>query len=120
MSITCPEELAALRAAGAIVRRMLEAMKLAVRPGVETAELDEVGVEEGGGQAGGKSGEQGADGRGMGRAVEVVVGGLAHDEGPEQGDANDVAAGSVVISALASLVIGAIIAWLHVTGLLED
>jgi len=44
MSITCPEELAALRAAGAIVRRMLEAMKLAVRPGVETAELDEVGA----------------------------------------------------------------------------
>lgn len=44
MSITCPEELAALRAAGAIVRRMLEAMKLAVRPGVETAELDEIGA----------------------------------------------------------------------------
>jgi len=44
MSITCPEELAALRAAGAIVRRMLEAMKLAIRPGVETAELDEVGA----------------------------------------------------------------------------
>ena len=33
-----------MRAAGAIVRRMLEAMKLAVRPGVETAELDEVGA----------------------------------------------------------------------------
>jgi methionyl aminopeptidase len=44
MSITQPEELAALRAAGAIVRRMLEAMKLAVRPGVQTAELDEVGT----------------------------------------------------------------------------
>src|SRR5260370_41598935 len=44
MSITCPEELAALRAAGASVRRMLEAMKLAVRPGAETAELDEVGA----------------------------------------------------------------------------
>jgi len=34
-----------LRAAGAIVRRMLEAMKLAVRPGVETAELDEIGAD---------------------------------------------------------------------------
>ncbi len=44
MSITCPEELAALRMAGAIVRRMLDAMKLAVRPGVETAELDEIGA----------------------------------------------------------------------------
>jgi len=44
MSITQPEELAALRAAGAIVRRMLEAMKQAVRPGVQTAELDEVGT----------------------------------------------------------------------------
>jgi methionyl aminopeptidase len=44
MSITCPEEFAALRAAGAIVRRMLDVMKLAVRPGVETAELDEIGA----------------------------------------------------------------------------
>ena len=35
-------------------------------------------------------------------------------------DAKDVAAGAVLITALASLVIGAIIAWLHVTGLLED
>src|SRR6266436_2058866 len=33
MSINGPEELAALRAAGAIVRRMLEAMKQSVRPG---------------------------------------------------------------------------------------
>src|ERR1700720_1138536 len=32
-----------MRAAGEIVRRMLEAMKQAVRPGVTTAELDEVG-----------------------------------------------------------------------------
>ena len=31
-------------AAGAIVRRMLEAMKAQVRPGVTTAELDEVGA----------------------------------------------------------------------------
>src|ERR1700733_1798034 len=43
MSINGPEELAAMRAAGAIVRRMLEAMKRAVRPGITTAELDEVG-----------------------------------------------------------------------------
>jgi methionyl aminopeptidase len=33
-----------MRAAGAIVRRMLDAMKLAVRPGVTTAELDEAGA----------------------------------------------------------------------------
>jgi methionyl aminopeptidase len=44
VSITDPEELAGMRAAGAIVRRMLEAMKKAVRPGVTTAELDEVGA----------------------------------------------------------------------------
>jgi methionyl aminopeptidase len=44
MSISGPEELAGMRAAGAIVRRMLEAMKKAVHPGVTTAELDEVGA----------------------------------------------------------------------------
>src|SRR6202142_4796287 len=44
MSITDPEELAGMRAAGAIVRRMLEAMKQAVRPGITTAELDAVGA----------------------------------------------------------------------------
>ena len=44
MSITTPAELAAMRAAGAIVRRMLDAMKAAVRPGVTTAELDEAGA----------------------------------------------------------------------------
>lgn len=43
MSINTPEELASMRAAGEIVRRMLDAMKQAVRPGVTTAELDEVG-----------------------------------------------------------------------------
>jgi methionyl aminopeptidase len=43
VSINTPEELASMRAAGEIVRRMLEAMKQAVRPGVTTAELDEVG-----------------------------------------------------------------------------
>jgi methionyl aminopeptidase len=44
MSINSPEELAGMRAAGAIVRRMLEAMKKAVCPGVTTAQLDEVGA----------------------------------------------------------------------------
>ncbi len=45
MSINGPEELAGMRAAGAIVRRMLDAMKKAVRSGVTTAQLDEVGAE---------------------------------------------------------------------------
>jgi methionyl aminopeptidase len=44
VSINTPEELEKMRAAGAVVRRMLEAMKRAVRPGVTTAELDEVGA----------------------------------------------------------------------------
>ena len=43
MSITSPEELMGMRAAGVVVRLMLEAMKQAVRPGVTTAELDEIG-----------------------------------------------------------------------------
>ena len=43
MSINEPEELAGMRAAGAVVRLMLEAMRNAVRPGITTAELDEVG-----------------------------------------------------------------------------
>ena len=45
MSINTPEELEKLKAAGAIVRRMLEAMKKAVRPGVTTAQLDEAGAQ---------------------------------------------------------------------------
>jgi len=45
VSITGPEELAAMQAAGTVVRKMLEAMKQAVRPGVTTAALDEVGAE---------------------------------------------------------------------------
>lgn len=45
MSINGPEDLAALRAAGAVVRRVLEAMKRSVRPGVTTAELDAIGAE---------------------------------------------------------------------------
>ena len=44
MSINDPEELAGMRAAGVIVRRMLDAMKKAVRPGVTTKELDEIGA----------------------------------------------------------------------------
>jgi|SRR5579863_42733 methionyl aminopeptidase len=45
MSINGPEELAGMRAAGAVVRLMLDAMKSAVRPGITTAELDSVGAE---------------------------------------------------------------------------
>ncbi len=44
MSIESLEQLAGLRAAGAIVHRMLEAMKRAALPGVTTAELDHVGA----------------------------------------------------------------------------
>ena len=44
MSINTPEELEAMRAAGRVVRLMLEAMKQQLRPGVTTAELDEVGA----------------------------------------------------------------------------
>lgn len=45
MSIKTPEELEGMKAAGRIVRRMLEAMKSAARSGVTTAELDAVGAE---------------------------------------------------------------------------
>src|ERR1700723_604646 len=44
MSINGPEELAGMRAAGAIVRLMLRAMRDEVRAGITTAELDEVGA----------------------------------------------------------------------------
>ena len=44
MSINSPEEFERLRAAGRIVRRMIEAMKREVRPGVTTAELDDIGA----------------------------------------------------------------------------
>jgi methionyl aminopeptidase len=44
MSINGPEELAGMRAADAIVCLMLSARKAAVRPGITTAELDEVGA----------------------------------------------------------------------------
>lgn len=43
MSIQGPEELEGLRAAGAVVRAMLEAMRHAVRPGITTLELDQIG-----------------------------------------------------------------------------
>lgn len=43
MSINGPEEWAGMRAAGAVVRLMLDAMKSAVRPGITTAQLDEIG-----------------------------------------------------------------------------
>jgi methionyl aminopeptidase len=44
MSINGPEELEGMRAAGAVVRMVLDAMKRRVHPGVTTAELDEVGA----------------------------------------------------------------------------
>jgi len=45
MSINGPEELESLRAAGAVVRRVLEAMKREVRPGVTTGQLDAIGAQ---------------------------------------------------------------------------
>jgi methionyl aminopeptidase len=44
MSIDGPHELEGMRAAGVVVRLMLEAMKTEVRPGITTAELDNVGA----------------------------------------------------------------------------
>jgi methionyl aminopeptidase len=44
MSINGPEELKGMRAAGAVVRQILQAMKRCVRPGVTTRELDEIGA----------------------------------------------------------------------------
>lgn len=44
MSINGPEELEGMQAAGAVVRLMLEAMRNEVRPGITTAELDDVGA----------------------------------------------------------------------------
>lgn len=45
MSIDDPSQLEALKAAGKIVREMLEQMKAHVRPGVTTKELDQIGAE---------------------------------------------------------------------------
>jgi methionyl aminopeptidase len=44
VSITGPEELEGMRAAGEVVRLMIESMKREVRPGITTAELDAVGA----------------------------------------------------------------------------
>jgi methionyl aminopeptidase len=44
VSIKEPAELEGLRTAGTIVRLMIEAMKREVRPGITTAELDEIGA----------------------------------------------------------------------------
>jgi methionyl aminopeptidase len=44
VSIDHPDELAGMHAAGRVVRLMLEAMRQAARPGVTTAELDDVGA----------------------------------------------------------------------------
>lgn len=44
MSINGPDELEGMQAAGAVVRMMLEAMRDEVRPGITTAELDDVGA----------------------------------------------------------------------------
>jgi len=44
MSINGPDELRGMRAAGAVVLIMLGAMRSAVRPGITTQELDEVGA----------------------------------------------------------------------------
>ena len=44
MSINGPDELARLRAAGLVVRRVLDAMKGQVRPGITTGELDTIGA----------------------------------------------------------------------------
>ena len=43
MSIQTPEELAAMRASGHVVRLMLDAMKAAARSGITTADLDQIG-----------------------------------------------------------------------------
>jgi methionyl aminopeptidase len=45
MTIKNEEELAGMREAGLVVQRMLKAMRQAVRPGVTTAELDQVGAD---------------------------------------------------------------------------
>jgi methionyl aminopeptidase len=45
LSINGPEELEYLRAAGKVARRVLNAMKERVRPGVTTAELDAIGAQ---------------------------------------------------------------------------
>jgi len=43
VSITTPEELERLKAAGSVVHRVIEAMRKSVKPGVTTAQLDAIG-----------------------------------------------------------------------------
>lgn len=57
MSVKTPEELAALRATGAVVARTIRAMRRAVRAGITTAELDAIARREFE-QAGARSGPQ--------------------------------------------------------------
>jgi methionyl aminopeptidase len=45
MSINGPEEMDGMRAAGAVVRQVLDAMQASVRPGVTTEELDAIGAD---------------------------------------------------------------------------
>jgi methionyl aminopeptidase len=45
MSIESPEDLAGMELAGRVTRAVLEAMKAAVRPGISTRELGEIGAE---------------------------------------------------------------------------
>lgn len=45
MSIATPQELEALKAAGRVVAEALRAMRRAVRPGISTRELDEIGAD---------------------------------------------------------------------------
>jgi methionyl aminopeptidase len=46
MSIKTPEELEGMKAAGHVVRKMLDAMKKAARFGITTKDLDDIGAEE--------------------------------------------------------------------------
>jgi methionyl aminopeptidase len=44
MSIESAEELAGMEQAGKVTRTVLDAMKIAMRPGISTRELDELGA----------------------------------------------------------------------------
>jgi methionyl aminopeptidase len=44
MSIESPEDLAGMERAGGVTRAVIEAMKAAVKPGISTRELDEIGA----------------------------------------------------------------------------
>jgi methionyl aminopeptidase len=45
MSISGPEEMEGMQAAGAVVRQVLDAMQASVRPGITTEELDVIGAD---------------------------------------------------------------------------